>query len=532
MSNLHFNNHDGNKINLFSKILERREKINFNILPPLCNTNIKGGNNNSFRINDSQKFFIERLNTYTYVDFDPVSLLKNLTSKVKMIKIDDIDLVLEEFTNITNEIYDVILNLQKKYPDVIELNDIDWHHLPSNPEIIKILWALRDVFVSICFEFSAKIHELFLGTTIRIGKNKERIIPKELIFPFTSILGSTTLISDIDVTIEGTASIWIAIIEDLWDFSWFDNEKWTVDLYGDFTMIGRYYIDFKFIEKSTKIELLVLAVASYFKHEFTKKYLTTNDKELAHNIELKFTVLEKLIKYIIDREGLLITKDEIMEKGKTMILENLILIDKTAQRNNYYELLKNAEKLEAYLTEVFKDPNIDRTDVNNQLGQVMIKLGKANLFREENYILPSTVIHVVKTEQAKLSSNDFCTPILISSANCALNTFTYLLSAIEQLGYLQENLHHGSGKYEFCTLKAAKYFGRFVRAIKKGLFDIIDLSDIYVPNSTFNNLVILSEKLDAEKKRRGTAGDTDPMCENREDLYNLLRKLFSKFKLA
>ncbi len=150
----------------------------------------------------------------------------------------------------------------------------------------------------------------------------------------------------------------------------------------------------------------------------------------------------------------------------------------------------------------------------------MISLGEANLYREENYILPSTVIHVVRCEQAK-ESGDSCAPIILKSACCSLSPFVYILSAIEQLGYLLHNLEHDKVT---CNLPAGKYFGRLVRSINKASVGLS--GKIVEEKTTMKNLLKLADDLAKVKKERGDVGNADKTCPNSPDLYKLLLELF------
>jgi len=150
----------------------------------------------------------------------------------------------------------------------------------------------------------------------------------------------------------------------------------------------------------------------------------------------------------------------------------------------------------------------------------MISLGEANLYREENYILPSTVIHVVRCEQAK-ENGDSCIPIILKSACCSLSSFVYILSGIEQLGYLLHNLDQDKVT---CNIPAGKYFGRLVRSINKA--SISTSTKLVEEKQSIKDLLKLSDSLSKVKKERGDKGNTDKSCPNSPNLYKLILELF------
>lgn len=364
---------------------------------------------------------------------------------------------------------------------------------PSSNNITK-RWACREYITSVTFETAHRIFTLYNGTNLKICKETRDITGDTAHF---SILGSTTLLSDIDVTIQAlNASLWIAVIEDLWEqTNWFDHSKWQVDLYGDFTMIGEYYIDTRFFSKYIMIKLLKLAVVSYFKHDNSNNF----------NNE----ILNKLINWCIFNSGLLITLDDVITfaKNKSSTL-------KTASREIYYQKLGESEELQKQIRDSLYSTKLDKYKTNELLGNVMISLSEANLYREENYILPSTVIHVVRCEQAKETGNS-CAPIILKSACCSLSSFVYTLSAIEQLGYLLHNLENDKS---ICNLSAGKYFGRLIRAFSKTSLG---------SSEKMKKLLDLANILAILKKDRGDTGNSNKSCpDDSTDLYKLILELF------
>lgn len=358
---------------------------------------------------------------------------------------------------------------------------ISWFTLDFSPDIIVHLWALRECILA------RSLYEA--GKTID--------------FPIhANILGSTTLLSDIDVTIESRRSSHvIEFIEDLWvGLHWFDNSAWRVDLYGDFTMIGDFYMNMYKLDKDAKRELLELATASYLRHHGSSDF--------------KKDVLKRLIDLASPDTG--VSSDAILFAAKA-IIDEIDKLESDVYRHRYYKLLEAAEIIHDGIYESVQKttPAVQNETLVGMVGSVLIHLAHANLYREENYVLPSTVVHVVRIEQGRVE-NDYdtsCGYILTKIAKCSLDSFAYLLSAIEQLGYMQANLLD-----EMCSLPAGKYFGRFLRALQA--------SHISINERAFSAATELAQVLADEKKARGEHGNIDYRCTSEVDLYAMLEALF------
>jgi hypothetical protein len=153
------------------------------------------------------------------------------------------------------------------------------------------------------------------------------------------------------------------------------------------------------------------------------------------------------------------------------------------------------------------------TQLNNAVAEVNVQLAKSNLYRNDNYILICTAVFIVKIEQGAEKKSGECHPILSQVAKCILSPFTYVLSAIEQLGYMQAQLLESP-----CTVSAGKYFGRFIRSLKEAFPEIGKLQ-------IYKNLDIISKNLAEEKKRKGFEGSDVKSCDRKIDLYSKILEL-------
>jgi hypothetical protein len=143
-------------------------------------------------------------------------------------------------------------------------------------------------------------------------------------------------------------------------------------------------------------------------------------------------------------------------------------------RDRFYKQLATVEANSLLVSEYVKQTNKGVTESNNALmesngisvGELAFEtfqsLTIANMHRAESYILPSTAIHVVEMEQKRVSgSGGLPKAWFASNARIGIDKFGYILSAIEQLGYLTH--YHPDGTA--CNKKGIKYFGRYVRAL-------------------------------------------------------------------
>jgi hypothetical protein len=426
----------------------------------------------TFLIKNSFIFFSKRLEVR---DKTFVSVLEKYLKQLK-----ESNIILDTYHIILEEIYYNVDNKANwdKFEDLDLDNQIE-------------LWCYRECIVAITlyttYLLSIKFEE------INIIDDRYRNLYTEDCT--ASILGSNTLISDIDVTISADhGSSFISVIEDLLvSLEWFNSDKWKIDFYGDFMLVGEYYIDTHHFSKTIKAEMLELAVQSYFRH---------SDSNL-----FDLTVLNKLLNWCIQTKELNIDVNMLLKIGNKKI--------NSVDREFYYEYLSKAEHMEEKTIDIIESSNCTNSKISNLFGEVIIALGKANLYRNENYILTSTTTHIVKIEQAKEIATDHCNPLLTKVAKCSLSKYAYVLSAIEQLGYLQYKVISSA---KSCSLGANKYFGRFVRAIKE-VPELI--SDIKI----YNQCLKITDILDKEKTKRSEKNNLNQDCTTDINLYVLANKL-------
>jgi len=357
--------------------------------------------------------------------------------------------------------------------------DINWNNLSLDKKDIEVLWDYREIILC-----------LSLTTAFQISKNNKSVniigIKRNLILDNISatILGSKTLFSDVDVTITSDhASTFIAVVEDLWQYVGFDNIAWKVDLYGDFLTVGNYYINTNYFDNNTLMIMLEDALASYFRHSNSSTF--------------DLSVLKYLIQWCIENKKITLDVNQLIENAKNKVSELHL-----ASREIYYIKLKKAEALETKI----KASLLFGKLTEGQLEKLVLLLSESNLYRHDNYILIPTIIHIVKIEQEKKTEAGTCDIILSQTAKCTMSSFSYILSVIEQLGYMQDKLTEA--KLD-CTLGAGKYFGRIVRGMK----------EVWKDDKLYTNLNLIMNKLDKAKNSQ----TADDQCETMYDLYGYIK---------
>jgi hypothetical protein len=253
--------------------------------------------------------------------------------------------------------------------------------------------------------------------------------------------GSTSPRSDIDISVEGTrVSVPIRRITETWvsETGYFPS-RLDISFYGDFVMYAdvsdkKAFLNTRNFKNTDAIsKILPYVGASIYRNTGALDFMEltvflTNYPQIKSNIHWK----EDAIKLIGEVENV---KTQGGEQG---------LLDE------YCELLDEAEAL------------MPHTPMNYETTlAVFLALCKANLYTAENYILPSTVIHIVRDIQARAlnKGEDDCERYHVYSPKCALSPLMYLFSAMEQIGYIE---HFKNNKY-----KRHKYQQRYMDAIQQ-----------------------------------------------------------------
>jgi hypothetical protein len=148
-------------------------------------------------------------------------------------------------------------------------------------------------------------------------------------------------------------------------------------------------------------------------------------------------------------------------------------------REEYYKLVQTAEEslLNAKKT-YFETKEVKMT--NDELVNAVKSVSNALVFREESYINPATVMHVVRVLQANANNPkkyetvepSYCATNQLTDAYCNIGKYGYIISMFEQLGYIYRFhitycVSDPPGHYdaEKCAAKTKKYMDRFKNAM-------------------------------------------------------------------
>jgi len=352
----------------------------------------------------------------------------------------------------------------------------------------KDLWIFREFIFCCTMLFVANLLEP-APSSIKIGTNPERIKPSTFSLKnhqFT-VIGSTGLTSDVDITIQGPdSSFVISVIEDIYSYM---TEKgipikyWDVEFYGDFKLLKFAFINFTKLQNNKRILLLKYAIISYLRsmHQYA------GEPKIHENAKF-------LIKKFLERTGGQFAFDDIVTESSDYWYTTAP--NGQLNREDFYYHLRKVES-DSKIIQWKEDHSrlsdnakmqTDGIDIEDLAFSLIREIAEGNIHRPESYILPSTAVHVVEFEQQNPTKSEEGLPNswFSDNARIGIDPDGYLLSAIEQLGYLEH--YHPEGVP--CDKKGIKYFGRYVRALisatllkedsmlgEKGIIEIVNELD-------------------------------------------------------
>ena len=475
---------------------------------------------------------------------DECKLLSTKNNRFSKINVN----IIESYINIMKKIEEIIRNLVRS--ENKQINNISWFNFNFTPTNQKKLAVLREYIVCILIVTTASINDFCKNSipSIKVYKKMRTSmirLSKEEYYKI-NISGSDQILSDIDINIYAlnNSSFWISIIDDLLELiPWFNHSMWRVDVYADISSIinngVEYFMNIQIQSNQCKKELLAYSIMSYFRHDNSNTF-TSKEFEILQKfvkIYLNLTQIGNLddnyfdeLKTNAKEINYLKTKDKdyriANSHRKTNYLPSDIGTIRHLYRETYYDKLIEIDKL---------TNNTDNKELNNInfIDNLIKLLAEANLYREENYLLLGTVQHIVKCSQQLKNKKtiDTDTNIIISNSStlpilqkyekafildgCKIADFTYVLSIIEQYGYMIHNLHHTT--IEECNIAANKYFNRILDGLEK----IKNNTDNC--NTKYTDIKSKSSTLLEIKKLRSSQGDLNTNCDN--DSFNLLEEL-------
>jgi hypothetical protein len=233
---------------------------------------------------------------------------------------------------------------------------------------------------------------------------------------------------------------------------------WDIEFYGDYHVLDSLYINVAKFDTSARIKMLTFAYISYFRSTHA-----TTVSPLARQLGVIF----------LERLSSPLSVDLVI--ARALHEWNDTAKDGKLDRELFYKLSQKAEEIMTLLKPSLRTTRSKKVASNNRRTfsqdnhpyavELFELFSLSNVHRAESYVVPSTAVHIVDLEQKSevLDTDDIPTSWISSNVRVGVDAFAYIVSAIEQIGYL--NYYHPSGTS--CNKKGIKYWGRLVRALKQ-----------------------------------------------------------------
>ena len=320
------------------------------------------------------------------------------------------------------------------------------------------------------------------------------------------IFGSKTPTSDIDIGFEyyGPKSMLyyiVSIFENLFFiFTGKSSLKFDIEAYGNLLVLRNkrtskystyFYLDTSVFTLYQYHNILYLAGASIWRNILLHDI---NHKTTFHNI------LETIKKYIdIDINIFQLKDNNWFIKARHISRTYVKMLNMNEKKANiiYCNKLKKAEDCQKKILQkynyYYKNKNIELK--SSEIFNITKELGDSFIYKQENYICSSSVIHIVRLLQQKkdeLQKYDTLTPgtycnkrIQHLDPYCTIGRYGYLLSILEQIGYLYRFHMTYINKPDLLHKKTTKYTDR----IRDGLMRIDQISQNIQRNKTYKHRI-------------------------------------------
>jgi len=434
--------------------------------------------------------------------------------------VDDAETVKKNITTILQELKNSIK------PNIT--TDDDWdafeysHYVPKlledsnvieNVETARTLWGLRHAlcYQLLIYTYYTSITNVF--TTVELQKFK------------LGIFGSLTPTSDIDIGVQyaektnrtKTIGIIAYVVKTFEDAFLNLTEKYSlgydIEPYADMMYLddengGLFYCDSTSFNETDLMQMMPAIGASIIRNvvqsQIDLKPDEVEDVRRFKEQKQNGGTVKSITKIVNE-----FTFSEILEYYKNLTLENtnkqIVLFSKILNNTEWVDKAK--EQALAYMTVIYKDSretyyakvkkaetllekiNLGRIAAikDNDRLNLMIAIAEALVFRAESYVSPSTVMHVVRVLQGKeqLGSDETCKTLKIpkSKAQCALGKMGYVMSCLEQIGYLYrfDKTYCTKGVDHYDENKCIKKHNKYLPRLKDGLDRISTLENYSVP---------------------------------------------------
>lgn len=311
------------------------------------------------------------------------------------------------------------------------------------------------------------------------------------------IFGSLTPTSDIDIGVQYSGEVigliglsyFVSIFEDL--FIIFFNKNtldFDIEMYADMMTLPNphkedtehpdiFYLDTMNFKLNDFKEMLPYAGASILRNYVDSK-IDIGDVDIEKNInEFNFNIINNYFPNFRDLFNdeiyNLFIKNDWKNESKDMI-RDYMTHDYNYGREKYYQYVNDAEESQQHAKVIVNNAEEKHTTSlgTHLILDIMKKIGRALVYRAESYTCAPTVMFVVRILQAAkgdLSKYQTTTPVYcdfpLTNAICGIGKYGYIMSMLEQIGYLiRFNITYCEKKHynkEKCEKKSKKYTERF-----------------------------------------------------------------------
>ena len=301
----------------------------------------------------------------------------------------------------------------------------------------QIMWLQRTIFVyysmwvATTLMSSQKAYVDWYNKQYKNNYKFERLEDLEM-YSFSNF-GSNNPMSDIDIGIEfggrcSNISYVVATVEDVMYVLGGHQStlNYDIECYGNFLMFQDQYYLMTTEFTIDDVKLLLPAIsAGMLRNYYYGNGIETDFKKFDWN----FPELKLICDFEQSVCDILIKNTKIQQQAIDMVRE-YIYQDWTISRETYYKLLRVVDHL-------VHDIQCTNSELTHQrMVDIMVAYANAAVFRQENYIAAPTVMHVVRMIQGK--QEQVCTKHgkLTKIPSCTIGKWGYIISMIEQAGYL------------------------------------------------------------------------------------------------
>lgn len=319
-----------------------------------------------------------------------------------------------------------------------------------------------------------------------------------------------------------------------------------------------FYLDSNVLEKEDYKSFLKYAGASMMRNVLMHSYdaFNSNNNSKKASIETaKRSVSKVLTPEFLNYFGM--DDTQWLEDGVIMAQQYLqtVTSDQIRADKEYYRLLSIAEKernsiIAKYTNQSTKTNNSTNTNIilsKEDVIKIMGLLAETGLWRRENYMIVSSIFHVVytiqgagpKAEKYKTQTPvEFCDNVIKPiDAFCNIGLYGYLFSILEQLGFIIRfyNTYCTNQEGHKDPAKCNKKYGKYIIRVEDAVKRIHNMNKSYngdIVLSTINNLKNMANAVNQNATNQKTTNQktTNQNTTNLKSAMNALAKASNVLK--